>query len=375
MGQLRQRGNVWWIRYYRNGTRYEESSRSRKKGDAISLLRIREGKIAEGVPVTAKIGQLTFEEAAADLVRDYEINDLRSLKGLKIRLAKHLTPYFAGWRMADLTPAHVKAFMEYRQKQGVVAVKGPRIGKRIKDVSNAEINRELTAFKRMFSLATEDGRLLHQPHVSKLTENNTRTGFFEADQFASVLGHLPPPLRPALEFAYLTGWRTTSEILPLEWRNVNFDEGEIKIDPHASKTGEPRTFPMTAALRALLTTQHAEHLRLKKAGQIVPWVFFRLVAKRRGGEKQARRVKSYWKAWQSACIKAGCPGRIPHDLRRTAVRNLVRAGIPERVCMMMTGHKTRSVFERYNIVSGGDLKDAARKLDAVTPVRSQQTGS
>jgi integrase len=110
--------------------------------------------------------------------------------------------------------------------------------------------------------------------------------------------------------------------------------------------------------------QHAEHLRLKQAGQIVPWVFFRLVGNGRGGGTQAKRILRFNKAWKAACAAAGAPGRIPHDLRRTAVRNLVRAGIPERVAMMMTGHKTRSVFERYNIVSSGDLKAGARSLDA-----------
>lgn len=102
---------------------------------------------------------------------------------------------------------------------------------------------------------------------------------------------------------------------------------------------------------------------MKLAGQIEPWVFFRMVAEGRGGEKKPQPIISLNKAWKAACRAAGCPGRIPHDLRRTAVRNLVRAGISERVAMMMTGHKTRSVFERYNITSPGDLRDAARKLD------------
>jgi integrase len=181
----------------------------------------------------------------------------------------------------------------------------------------------------------------------------------------SVLRHLSVEIQPVIEFAYLTGWRIASEVLPLEWRQVDFDGGEVRLDAGTTKNGEGRVFPLTAELRTLLTAQHAHHERLKKAGHIFPQVFFREVAEGRGGDKKPQPIVSFGKAWKSACKAAGCPGRIPHDLRRTAVRNFVRNGVPERVAMQLTGHKTASVFQRYNIVSDGDLRDAAKRLDGV----------
>jgi integrase len=232
-----------------------------------------------------------------------------------------------------------------------------------KPVSPAEINRELQILKRIFSLAIASGRIAAKPAFKMLREAPARAGFFEPDQYRSVLSHLPTELQPIITFAYITGWRLQSEVLPLEWRQVDFDGGEVRLDAGTTKNGEGRVFPMTADLRAVLKGRHAEHERLKKVGHIVPQVFFREVAEGRGGDKKPQPIVSLNKAWQAACRSAGCPGRIPHDLRRTAVRNLVRAGISERVAMQMTGHKTRSVFERYNITSAGDLRDAARLLD------------
>lgn len=216
----------------------------------------------------------------------------------------------------------------------------------------------------MLNLAVQDGRILHKPHVPMLAERNARQGFVDDEQLASVLAHLPPEIAPVIEFAYITGWRITSEVLPLEWRRVDFAANEIRLDVNTTKNDDGRTFPMSDRLRTLLKAQHSKHLAMKRASVIEPWVFWRMVAEGRGGEKKPRPIIAFKKAWTAACLAAGCPGRIPHDLRRSAVRNLIRAGVPERVAMHLVGHKTRAMLDRYHIVAPGDLKDAARKIDA-----------
>lgn len=181
-----------------------------------------------------------------------------------------------------------------------------------------------------------------------------------------MIAHLPAEIGGVIRFGAITGWRIHGEVLPLEWRQVDFQAGEVRLDAGTTKNGEGRVFPMTAALRAVLQERWAEHDRLRRAGQIVPWVFFREVAAGRGGEKTARPIIAFTKAWQTACRAAGCPGRLPHDLRRTAIRSFVRSGTSENVAMRLSGHKTRSVFDRYDIVSGDDLREAARRLDVAT---------
>jgi integrase len=188
-----------------------------------------------------------------------------------------------------------------------------------------------------------------------LHENNIRKGFFEREQFEAVRRHLPEYARPIVTFAYYTGWRIASEVLPLEWRQVDFDAGAVRLDPGTTKNEEGRVFVfgLIDELRRVLEEQRDSAKALaQKHGCIVRYIFHR----------SGRKVKSIRKCWQNACVAAGCPARLLHDFRRTAVRNLVRAGVPERVAMQMTGHKTRSVFERYNIVSEGDLLTAARLL-------------
>ena len=199
MGQLRKRGGVWCIRYYRNGRRFEESARTNKKEEARDLLKRIEGDIAKGVPVTSITDRLRFEEAATDIEADYQINGKRSLRDLKIRIERHLTAFFAGRRMNSITTADVRAYSKQRIDAGA---------------KPATVNRELSALRRMFVLAVKAGKLMVRPHIPMLAENNVRTGFFERETFEAVRAALPEDLRPIATFAYLTGWRM-SEILSL----------------------------------------------------------------------------------------------------------------------------------------------------------------
>jgi integrase len=279
--------------------------------------------------------------------------------------------------MASITAADVRAYIAKRQAETIVVQKARRVKKRAgwlelpevrRPVSAGEINRELTALKRMFSLAKQAGKLLNPPYIPMLKEDNVRTGFFEREQFDTVMRYLPEPIRPVVVFAYYTGWRIASEVLPLQWRQVDRQAGEVRLDAGTTKNDEGRMFAYAEIdeLRDLIEERWAAHRALAAKGRISPYVFHGEVKSRRTGATEIRPIKAFTKAWSTACRMAGCPGRIPHDLRRTAVRNLIRAGVPDSVAMKITGHKTRSVFERYNITSKSDLTEAARKLNAAS---------
>lgn len=341
MGQLRKRGGVWWIRYYRNGRRFEESARCDKRQVAVDLLKIREGDIAKGVPVTSAMGRYRFEDAKTDIETEYAVNGRKSIAELKRRIKLHLAPVFGGRRMSSITTADVRAFTKRRLDA---------------KASAGEINRELAVLKRMFSLAVKGNKLMVRPHIPMLQEDNVRSGFFEREMFEAVRAQLPAPIRPIATFAYLTGWRIQSEILPLQWRHVDLKAGTVRLDPGTTKNRDGRLFPFgdhLPELRDVLKAQRHDTTAQETAGgKICPWVFHR----------SGRRVKGFRKAWANACTAAGCPTMIPHDLRRTAVRNLERAGVSRSVAMQLTGHKTEAVYRRYAIVSEGDLGAGLEKL-------------
>ena len=345
MGEIRRRGGVWWIRYYRDGRRFEESARTDKWEAARDLLRTREGDIAKGAPVSARIGRLRFEDASKDLLTDYQVNGKRSYENLKNTIINGaLEPWFRGRRMASLTTADIRAYVADRQQKGY---------------ANATINRELAALKRMFTLAIQAGKLLTRPHIPMLAEDNVRKGFFERAQFEAVRNRLPPTYQAIVTLAYYTGWRIHSEILKLEWHQVDRIAGVIRLEPGTTKNREGRLFKYgdIVEVKAAMEGLWARHEALERERVLTPLVFCR----RRG-----QAIHTFWKRWKTATTATGCPGRVPHDFRRTAVRNLNRAGVPETVAMKITGHKTRSVFDRYDITSEEDLAEASRKLQALT---------
>ncbi|MGA8540396.1 MAG: site-specific integrase, partial [Terriglobales bacterium] len=211
--------------------------------------------------------------------------------------------------------------------------------------------RELAALKRMFHLGKKctPPKVANIPAFPRLAERNIRKGFVEdatyqplVDAAASVGIWLPA----MFEVAFTFGWRF-SEVRNLRVEQVNVASGTIRLYPGETKNDEGRVVIMTDTVRRLL-----EPCIAGKSGSD-------LVFTRANGKP----VKDFRRAWVKVCEQAGVPELLFHDLRRTAVRNMVRSSIPERVAMQISGHKTRSIFDRYNIVSERDLRDAARAME------------
>lgn len=334
-GSVYKRSTTWWITYYVNGQQVWESARTKDKAEARRILQARLGQLAEGRYVGPAAERVSFDDLAEGLFNDYKVNARRSLATAEQRVRKHLRPFFGHKRAHEITSADVQAFIVHRKEQGA---------------ASGEIGRELAALKRMFNLALHVERITRKPYIPTLAENNVRQGFFEWAEFETVLAKLPDYLKPPMLFAHQVGWRVMSEIFPLTWQQVDLETGTVRLEVGTTKSGEGRTIYLPALLRDVLETQWQAHIeRFPEC----PSVFHR----------NGKRIKYPYVAWRKACQEAGLVGKIPHDFRRTAVRNMVRAGIPERVAMQIAGHKTRSIFDRYHIVSAGDLQEAAQRLD------------
>jgi integrase len=178
-----------------------------------------------------------------------------------------------------------------------------------------------------------------------LKEGDPRQGFFEHEEYLAILEKLPVELHPIVTFAYRTGWRKR-EILDLIWDRVNLKERLITLRPDQTKNKESRSLYLDDELLILLKFQ-----QLRKGQSL--YVF------NRNGEN----IRCFRKAWKKACKEAKLSGKLFHDFRRTAARNLTRSGVQETVAMKITGHKTRSIFDRYNITSQDDIRAAVERQE------------
>ena len=335
---LRMNGsNVLWIKYHRNGKPIRESAHTTKVKEAEKLLRARLAAISTGTCVGPKLEKITISELADDLIREYRINGRKSIDDLETRWKLHLRPFFGFLRAVEVTSQLVAHYIDARQQE---------------DAENATINRELAALKRMFNIARQSTppKVHTVPYIAMLRENNIRTGFLEArqhDGLAAETGKIGLWLRAMFEVGYTYGWRH-EELLALGVRQVNLSAGTIRLEPGTTKNDQGREVSMTLPVSALLT-------QCVNGKAPDDFVFTR---------DSGKRVRDFRGTWAKACEAAKVPGLLFHDLRRTAARNLRRAGVAEGVIMMIGGWKTRSVFERYAIVSQSDIRAAMVKLEA-----------
>jgi integrase len=332
-GGLYLRGSIWWIRFSHRGVEYRESSESTSETVARKLLsaRIKEtGRRGKFLGPAEE--RLTFEDLAATITSDYAVNAFRSTRRVEGAL-KHLRAYFGLDRAVDITTDRVRAYVVKRREAGA---------------ASATVNRELAALKRAFAIAVKDERLSRAPHIEMLDESgNARQGFLEHAEFVALRDVLPEYLRDPITFLYLSGWRV-SEMKSLEWKDVDADGGMIRLAPEKSKTKEGRTLPISGELAEVMARAHAAR-RLECAA-----VF----------HHDGQPILDFRGSWAAGASKAGLGHLLVHDLRRCAIRNLVRAGVSDHVAMKLSGHKTRAIFDRYNITSEADLKAATERRDS-----------
>ncbi len=371
-GHLFQRGRIWWMAYYDHGRQIRQSCDTENEKKAVKMLRDKLAEVRTGIHRDTR--NIRYEDLRDAFYRDYEINGRKSLRRDgegKPRLDKvvRLDDFFSGWRVSEIDVDSISKFIAGEQKRGLAA---------------GTINRSVSALRRMFNLAKKQGKLRDVPYFPMVKEAPPRQGFFEREDYEKLSAALPNYLRLPLALGYFTGMRE-GEILGLRWNQIDFLSGIIRLRAGETKNDEGREVPIAPQLLESLKKQYATRQRECE------YVCFRVEHNGR-----AAQIQGFRKAWYSACVKAGLgrmeseqdsatgemvyadprsdrknpkpkakmtyKGAIFHDLRRSGVRNMVRAGVPEGIAMAISGHKTRSVFERYNIVSPSDVREAGRKL-------------
>jgi len=265
----------------------------------------------------------------------------------------HLKPLFEKKLVAEVSTALIEQYIAERQAQGL---------------QNATINRECAALRAAFIRGTKvTPRMVTSlpAFPSRLPENPPRKGFITDKEYAVLVKNAKELwLRALIACAYSFGFRK-AELLNLHVRQVDLFDRWIELEEGTTKNGEARKVKMTPEAFELLSAC----CQGKKPDD---FVFMR-------ADKQ--HVCDPRKEWYDLCVRSGLGHWVPakrkngkefnayrglnlHDFRRSAIRNMTRRGVSETVAMKISGHKTISVFKRYNIVDERDLEQASKLIEA-----------
>jgi integrase len=357
---------TWHIQFSVNGQQYRESTKTDNYNQAQKVLKRRITEITTGKFAGPSADRVLMQDLLKDVLADYELHDRKSLDtAARPLIEHHLLPAFGKMRAVNVKVPAITTYIKQRKADGAAV---------------ASINRELALLRRAFNLGVANQKLgpAQVPNFKGLLqrEKNARQGFWEHHEYEAFRAALPVDERAMFVFGYWTGCRF-GEIAALEWSQVDLAGRAVRLRDDQTKSGEARIIPLGGPggdLYDMLVSQRARHQDLCPDS---PWVFFRQGRAPGSYHKSVRRgqrVGDITKAWAAAVSTTGIR-RLFHDLRRTGVRNLIRAGVPEKVAMLISGHKTRSVFERYPIVDERDLHQAAERLHAHVTGQGSGTNS
>jgi integrase len=330
---------VWWIGYRFRGKLLRESA-GRTERDAKRKLRER----MKAIHGDRFLGPQEDRLSIGDLLSALETH--LQVKGASLRSAaphiKAARSHFGMERAVDLTAARIERFQAEE-----LAAESPK--------APATINRIVGTLRQAFRLARKQERLSRMPVFPMLPEKNARQGFVEPATFEKIAAALPPDLADVARFAYSTGWRK-GQLSKLKWEHVDRTNRLVTVPGTITKNGKPQTIPLEGELWSLIERRwlRREVKRRNRPVFLSPFVFHR-------GDGKV--VGDFRKKWAKACATAKVAALLFHDLRRSSVRNMVRAGVDRDVAKSISGHKTDSMFSRYNITDEKDQREALRRVD------------
>jgi integrase len=342
-GRLFKRGDIFWVAYSLDGKEHRESAKTTDEKEALKFfqnVRNKLGADREGARKmeTPQARRLTISKLIGALRADFELRGILSAPN-----ACHLNrteKYFGKLHAAKLTPADVDAHITEQRAAGV---------------ADATINRTLAFLRLAYNLAIQQETLNRAPFIRHLSEDgNEREGFLTPAQFEKLLPYIPPDLQDFVAWGYATGQRR-GETTQMTWGMVHGNA--VHIPKEITKTKKGRVLPLDTKLAAIIERRRkaARQVEIDGTTQLSEYIFHR-------GDGQ--RIGSFEKSWKTACKAAGLAGTLYHDCRRSAVKNLIDAGVPRAIAMKVSGHRSEAVFERYNIKLDEQVRAAMEQAEA-----------